>query len=271
MDSETNTAQYIVTDLETREAYVIDSVLDYEPLAGVVSPTTARTLIDFIQHHDLHVTKVIETHVHADHLTAASYIKENLSSKPEIWIGKGVSQVQETFGKKYNTTGFENTGGVFDRLVESNETWTLGKSIQCSVIATPGHTPACVSYLIGDAAFVGDTLFMPDLGTARCDFPGGNASALYKSIHTMYDSWPEDTRIYVGHDYPPPDRSKFDVMTSLEKQKQFNKMIHVGVSLTQFVEWRNTRDRGLKVPRLIHPSLQVRERKKWNESEPYCY
>ncbi|SAM04482.1 hypothetical protein [Absidia glauca] len=258
LEPETNTAQYIVTDLETREAYVIDSVLDYNPLEGVVKPTTARKLVDFIKNLDLNVTKVIETHVHADHLTAAWYIKDHLDSKPEIWIGKQVKQVQETFAKHYNTTDFSSSSPGFDRLVEGNDTWLLGKSVQCSVLATPGHTPACVSYLIGDAAFVGDTLFMPDLGTARCDFPSGSAPALYNSIHSMYSTWPDDTRIYVGHDYPPPERAKFDVMTTLEKQKLYNKMIHVGISMDQFVALRQARDRVLKAPRLIHPSLQER-------------
>ncbi|CAO3597159.1 unnamed protein product [Absidia cylindrospora] len=219
MEGNTDTAQYIVTDLDSKEAYVIDSVLDYDPLDGVVYPETASTLVDFIHQHDLRVTKVIDTHVHADHLTAAWYIKDRLASKPEFWIGRDVTKVQEVFAKRYNLSKDEMhfNGDQFDKLISEGDVWTLGKNIQCSVIATPGHTPACLSYRIGDAAFVGDTLFMPDVGTARCDFPGGSGKDLYQSIQKMYTSWPDDTRIYVGHDYPPPNR-KHEVMTVLENK-----------------------------------------------------
>ncbi|CAO3600981.1 unnamed protein product [Absidia cylindrospora] len=254
MEPATDTAQYIVTDLDSRHAVVIDPVLDYDPLTGVLTPTTAKTLIAFIQRHELHVTHLIDTHVHADHLTASWYIKDALDSKPDIWIGKDVTKVQHEFAQRYNMA-FD--GKRFDRCVEDGDTWTLGK-IPCSVVATPGHTPACVSYRIGDAAFVGDTLFMPDLGTARCDFPGGSAHTLYHSIQNMYTLWPDDTRMYVGHDYPPSDQRKYDVMTSLGHQKQYNKMINKDVTLDDFVARRSARDQVLKPPRLIHPSLQVR-------------
>ncbi|KAI8088867.1 beta-lactamase-like protein [Halteromyces radiatus] len=258
MEGNTDTAQYIVTDLESREAYVIDSVLDYDPLDGVVYPETASALVDFIQQHDLRVTKVIDTHVHADHLSAAWFLKDRLETKPEFWIGKDVTKVQEVFAKRYNVKKEELhiNGDSFDKLISEKDTWVLGKDIQCSVIATPGHTPACLSYRIGDAAFVGDTLFMPDVGTARCDFPGGSATDLYESIQKMYSSWPDDTRIFVGHDYPPENR-KHTVMTLLAKQKQYNKMINDKVTMEEFIQARQARDKVLKAPRFIHPSLQT--------------
>ncbi|ORZ05586.1 beta-lactamase-like protein [Absidia repens] len=257
MDPATDTAQYIVTDLDSQQAVVIDPVLDYDPLAGVVSPTTAKTLVAFIQRHQLHVTHLLDTHVHADHLTASWYIKEALDPKPEIWISKDVTKVQHEFAQRYNiNTKTDFDGKRFDRLIGDGDTWSLGR-LTCLVVATPGHTPACLSYRIGDAAFVGDSLFMPDLGTARCDFPGGSAHTLYHSIQTMYTTWPDDTRIYVGHDYPPLDQRKYDVMTLLGHQKQYNKMIHSKVTLDEFVARRTARDQMLKPPRLIHPSLQT--------------
>ncbi|KAI8383055.1 metallo-beta-lactamase [Blakeslea trispora] len=255
-EPETETAQYIVTDLETREAVIIDPVLNYDPFTASVSPLTAKALVQFIQEHELKVTKIIDTHVHADHLTAAHYLKEQLDSKPEYWIGQDVIQVQHVFGKSYNINQRElnPTGEQFDRLVTDGTQWVLGNNIECTVMATPGHTPACMSYRIGDAAFVGDSLFMPDLGTARCDFPGGSAEQMYNSIQKMYQHWPSDTRIYVGHDYPPYDRS---VMATLEKHQKFNKMIHANVSLDQFVSMRQKRDAQLRPPRFIHPSIQT--------------
>ncbi|SAM08037.1 hypothetical protein [Absidia glauca] len=258
MEGNTDTAQYIVTDLDSREAYVIDSVLDYDPLGGIVYPETASALVDFVNKHDLRVTKVIDTHVHADHLTAAWYIKGRLATDPEFWIGKDVTKVQEVFAKRYNLSKDElHFGGdQFDKLISEGDAWLLGADIQCSVIATPGHTPACLSYRIGDAAFVGDTIFMPDVGTARCDFPGGSVKNLYDSIHKMYNTWPDDTRIYVGHDYPTDGR-KYEVMTFLENQKKHNKMINDTVTPEEFIALRQARDQSLKAPRFIHPSLQT--------------
>ncbi|CAO3640358.1 unnamed protein product [Mucor fragilis] len=257
-DAETETAQYVVTDLETKEAFIVDPVLNYDPFSSTVHPLLAKTLMQFIEKYELNVSKIIDTHVHADHLSAAQYLKAELPSKPEFWMGKDVTQVQQVFGKKYNLTRDElkPTGEQFDKLISEGMQWTLGKNIQCSVLATPGHTPACMSYRIGDAAFVGDTLFMPDIGTARCDFPGGSAETMYHSIHKMYDSWPDDTRIYVGHDYPPADRP-YRVVAALEKHKKFNKMINESVSLEEYKKLRQERDSKLKAPRYIHPSIQT--------------
>ncbi|KAI8074872.1 beta-lactamase-like protein [Gongronella butleri] len=258
LERETETAQYIVADLDSREAYIMDAVLDYDPLGGVVHPKTANAILDFVKEHDLRVTKIIDTHVHADHLTAAMYLKSQLETKPKFYIGKDVTKVQDTFAKKYNLSPEEMhlNDNQFDELVSESSTWTLGKDIQCSIIATPGHTPACLSYRIGDAAFVGDTLFMPDIGTARCDFPGGSASDLYNSIHKMYNTWPDDTRVYVGHDYPPSGRS-YDYMVSLGTHKKVNKMIDESKSLEEYTALRQARDSQLRAPRFIHPSLQT--------------
>ncbi|KAI8881665.1 beta-lactamase [Backusella circina FSU 941] len=257
---ETETAQYVITDLETREAYIVDPVLDYDPFASTVHPTMANSLLRFIEQHELNVTKIIDTHVHADHLTASYYLKSKLPNNPETWIGNRVREVQKVFGFKYNldTNELSHDGNQFDKLISKDNKWILGKNIQCSVISTPGHTPACMSYKIGDAAFVGDTLFMPDIGTARCDFPGGSAEQMYNSVHEMYNQWPEDTRIYVGHDYPPPNGDRtYQVMTTLEVHKKMNKMINENVGLEEYVKMRKERDGKLKAPRFIHPSIQA--------------
>ncbi|KAI8388833.1 beta-lactamase-like protein [Radiomyces spectabilis] len=264
-EPDTETAQYVVTDLETREAYIIDPVLDYDPFGGTVQGMMAEKILKFVQQHQLNVTKIIDTHVHADHLTAAHYLKQKLEMKvsvPEFWMGNKVTAVQDVFTKKYNFKYQElkPAGELFDRLVQEGDTWTLGNNIQCSVLSTPGHTPACSSYRIGDAAFVGDTLFMPDIGTARCDFPGGSTEQMYNSVQKMYKSWPDDTRIYVGHDYPPANSNRqYDVMTTLGAHKRFNKMISESATPESYHKLRSERDAALKAPRLIHPSLQVNE------------
>ncbi|KAG0176284.1 hypothetical protein DFQ28_007711 [Apophysomyces sp. BC1034] len=259
-DKDTETAQYVVTDIETREAYIIDPVLDYDPFSDTVRPEMAKRILDFVKKHNLNVTKIIDTHVHADHLTAAFYLKQQLSTNPEFCIGTDVTKVQMVFGKKYNMSNddLRPTGEQFDHLVKEGDNWKLGQNISCSVISTPGHTPACLSYRIGDAAFVGDTLFMPDIGTARCDFPGGSAEALYKSIHKLYQLWPDDTRIFVGHDYPPENSGRsYEVVASLGNHKKFNKMIREDVSLDQYTKLRKERDSKLRAPRYIHQSLQT--------------
>ncbi|KAJ8655154.1 hypothetical protein O0I10_009189 [Lichtheimia ornata] len=257
-EHETATAQYIVTDIVSKETYIIDPVLDYDPLDAVVQPRTAKLILEHVNRFGLNVTKIIDTHVHADHLTAAIYLKEQLPSNPEFCIGSNVVEVQKTFLERYNLPPTAFTMEHFDRLVKEDDTWTLGDMIHCSVIATPGHTPACMSYRIGDAAFVGDTLFMPDIGTARCDFPGGSAEQMYTSIHKMYKLWPNGTRIYVGHDYPPATSLRTHmVMTLLGVHKKLNKMIDEEKSMDEYVKLRSERDATLRVPRFIHPSLQV--------------
>ncbi|KAI9266085.1 hypothetical protein BY458DRAFT_540380 [Sporodiniella umbellata] len=257
-EKETETAQYVVTDLVTKEAHIIDPVLDYNPFSVKVHTSSADELLRFVEKHELNITKIIETHVHADHLSSASYLKQALKSDPDVYIGNQVTQVQKVFGEVYNLTHEElnPTGEQFDVLTHENMHWTLGQEINCSVISTPGHTPACMSYLIGDAAFVGDTLFMPDVGTARCDFPGGSVESLYESIHKMYNQWPNDTRIYVGHDYPTKDRS-YEWMTLLQDHKETNKMINEKVTLEGFTKMRQERDSKLRAPRYIHPSIQT--------------
>ncbi|KAI7897761.1 beta-lactamase-like protein [Cokeromyces recurvatus] len=257
-DIDTETAQYVVTDLESKEAFIIDPVLNYDPFSCTVSPLLAKSLISFIEKYQLNVTKIIDTHVHADHLSAAFFLKNQLPSKPEFWISGKITEIQEVFNRKYNINQQElkPTGEQFDKLVSEGMEWNLGKNINCSVLSTPGHTPACMSYRIGDAAFVGDTLFMPDIGTARCDFPGGSAVEMYHSIHKMYNNWPDDTRIFVGHDYPPGDRP-YQSVTTLEYHKKFNKMINEKVSLEEYVKMRSERDSKLKAPRYIHPSIQT--------------
>ncbi|ORE22429.1 Metallo-hydrolase/oxidoreductase [Rhizopus microsporus] len=242
LEKETETAQYVVTDFATKEAYIIDPVLDYDPFASKVHTATADNLLKFIESYELNVTKIIETHVHA----------------PEVCIGANVTKVQKVFGERYNL-GLDElspTGEQFDVLTSDGMQWTLGKDIHCSVISTPGHTPACMSYRLGDAAFVGDTLFMPDIGTARCDFPGGSVKDMYESIHKMYSQWPDDTRIYVGHDYPGSHRS-YEFMTLLQQHKKSNKMINENVSLEEYSKMRQERDKSLRAPRYIHPSIQT--------------
>lgn len=257
-EKETETAQYVVTDLVTKEAYIVDPVLDYDPFGARVFTSSANDLLRFIEQYELNVTKIIETHVHADHLSSASYLKQLLPSNPDVYIGDQVTQVQKVFGERYNLTHEElnPTGEQFDVLTNDSMQWTLGQDIHCSVISTPGHTPACMSYRMGDAAFVGDTLFMPDIGTARCDFPGGSVKDMYESVHKMYAQWADDTRIYVGHDYPSKDRS-YQWMTLLQDHKKTNKMIHEQVSLDEFTKMRQARDNVLKAPRYIHPSIQT--------------
>ncbi|KAI9494120.1 metallo-beta-lactamase family protein [Zychaea mexicana] len=258
-EKETETAQYIVTDVESKEAYIIDPVLDYDPFSATVRPTMAKKILEFITKHNLSVTKIIDTHVHADHLTAAHYLKDLLPSKPEFWMGSNVTKVQEVFSQKYNLPGSQlsATGQQFDKLINEGDTWILGENIQCSVLSTPGHTPACMSYRIGDAAFVGDTLFMPDIGTARCDFPGGSAEQMYDSVQKMYKAWPNDTRIYVGHDYPPANSDRSVIVTTLGAHKEANQMVHEGISKNQYIDLRKKRDSQLRAPRFIHPALQV--------------
>ncbi|KAI9280948.1 metallo-beta-lactamase superfamily protein [Umbelopsis sp. AD052] len=257
LDPATDTAQYIVTDEDTRETLLIDPVLDYDPFSGTVKADTAKQLIEFVQKYHLNVTKIIDTHVHADHLSAGNYLHQHLAHKPPFLIGNNVTKVQTVFRDKYNfePRDLPTTGEQFSQLVGDGTEWTLGKDIRCKAIATPGHTPACMSWLIGDALFAGDTLFMPDIGTARCDFPGGSAEQMYKSIHTLYDTLLDDTRVFVGHDYPS--ERPYAFVTFLEAHKRNNKMINEKVGLEHYIKARKRRDDQLKAPRYLHPSLQT--------------
>ncbi len=256
-DEETFTASFVVTDPETRHCAIIDSVLDFDYASGRTDFKSADTIIAYVRKNDLIVDWVLETHVHADHLSAAPYLQEQLGGK--IGIGENITVVQDTFGKVFNEgTEFQRDGSQFDSLFTEGDTFRIG-NLEASVLHTPGHTPACLTYLVGDAAFVGDTLFMPDFGTARADFPGGSANALYHSIQKLF-TLPDETRVFVGHDYKAPGRDVFAWETTIGEEKARNKHVGAGATEEAFVEMRNKRDSELAMPRLIVPSLQINMR-----------
>jgi glyoxylase-like metal-dependent hydrolase (beta-lactamase superfamily II) len=255
-DAPTFTVTYVAADPETGRAAVIDPVLDYDPSSGRTSTDSADKVVDFITAQKLSVDWILETHVHADHLTGAPYIRAKLGG--EIAIGENVKAVQEVFKSVFNLADLATDGGQFDHLFEDGEAFSIG-NIEARVIHTPGHTPACITYLIGDAGFVGDTLFMPDFGSARTDFPGGSAEQLYDSIQKIL-ALPDDTRLFMCHDYKAPGRDVFAWETSVKEQRESN--IHVNDSVTreQFIEMREGRDSQLGMPKLILPSIQVNVR-----------
>lgn len=256
-DTATNTVSYVVKDPEGQACAIIDSVLDFNYSAGSTDTKSADQVIEYIRENDLRAEWILETHVHADHLSAAPYLQEKLGGK--IGIGDQITVVQDTFGKIFNEgTEFQRDGTQFDKLFGEGDSVMIGQ-LRCDVLHTPGHTPACLTYVIGDAAFVGDTLFMPDFGTARCDFPGGSSETLFDSIQKIL-SLPDATRIFVGHDYKAPGRDEFAWETSVAEEKARN--IHIGgdASKAEFVEMRDTRDATLNKPALIIPSLQVNMR-----------
>lgn len=256
-DEPTNTFSYIVQDPDSRACAIIDSVLDFDYAAGHTDVRSADNIIAFIREHDLDVVWILETHVHADHLSAAPYLYEQLGGK--TGIGANIVKVQEIFGKAFNAgSEFARDGSQFDTLFEEGDTFTIGQ-LQGRVLHTPGHTPACLTYVIGDAAFVGDTLFMPDYGTARCDFPGGDARTLYHSIQKVL-ALPEQTRLFLCHDYKAPGRDTFQHETSVAEQVNENVHVHKGISEDEFVKMRTERDATLGMPRLIIPSVQVNMR-----------
>ena len=256
-DEATNTVSYVVSDPQTKVAAVVDSVLDFDQAAGTTDTRSADQVIDFVKKNELKVEWILETHVHADHLSAAPYLQERLGGK--IGIGDQITVVQDTFGKIFNEgTQFQRDGSQFDRLFKEQDRFQVGE-LSAFVLHTPGHTPACMTYVIGDAGFVGDTLFMPDFGTARCDFPGGSAEQLWDSIQKIL-SLPDETRLFMCHDYKAPGRDDYAWETTVYEQKAAN--VHVGGDTDKdaFVEMRETRDAGLGAPRLILPSLQVNMR-----------
>ncbi len=256
-DEPTNTFSYVVQDPDSRACAIIDSVLDFDYAAGRTDVRSADSIIAFIRQHDLDVTWILETHVHADHLSAAPYLHEQLGGK--TGIGANIVKVQEIFGKAFNAgSEFARDGSQFDALFEEGDTFTVGQ-LQGRVLHTPGHTPACLTYVVGDAAFVGDTLFMPDYGTARCDFPGGDARTLYHSIQKVL-ALPEQTRLFLCHDYKAPGRDTFQHETSVAEQVNENVHVHKGISEDEFVKMRTERDATLGMPRLIIPSVQVNMR-----------
>ncbi|GHC10496.1 hypothetical protein GCM10007291_03750 [Gemmobacter nanjingensis] len=256
-DEATNTITYVVQEPEGRACAVIDSVLDFDYPSGRTDTRSADAVIAFIREQDLDLKWVLETHVHADHLSAAPYIQEALGG--QIGIGDRITVVQETFGKIFNEgTRFQRDGSQFDRLFVEGDTFMIGQ-LRGEVLHTPGHTPACLTYVIGDTAFVGDTLFMPDFGTARCDFPGGSAETMYDSVQKIL-SLPDATRIFVGHDYKAPGRDVYAWESTVGAQKALNIHVGAGKSREDFVRMRTTRDATLAMPRLIIPSLQVNMR-----------
>ncbi|MEM7752726.1 MAG: MBL fold metallo-hydrolase [Pseudomonadota bacterium] len=256
-DPATNTVSYVVTDPNGSGAAIIDSVLDFDYASGRTDTTSADRIIEYTQQNGFRIDWILESHVHADHLSAAPYLQERLGGK--IGIGTGITTVQDTFGKVFNEgTAFQRDGSQFDALFKEGDTFQIGQ-MRGDVLHTPGHTPACLTYVIGDAAFVGDTLFMPDFGTARCDFPGGSAEMLYDSVQKIL-ALPDETRIFVGHDYLTKTRDEFAWETTVAEQKAAN--VHIGgnKSREEFVEMREARDATLGMPKLIAPSLQVNMR-----------
>lgn len=252
-DEATHTITYVVWDPATRHAAIIDPVLDYDHRSGRASHRAADTVLGFIADHDLTVHWILETHAHADHLSAAPYLKEKTGAP--VGIGEHITEVQRTFAPVFGLDDVSGDGREFDRLFRDGETFPLG-ALQVEVIHTPGHTPACVSYRIGDAVFVGDTLFMPDYGTARADFPGGDARTLYRSIQKLL-ALPPQTTLYLCHDYKAPGRDHYAWQTTVADEKAGNVHIGGGVDEDSFVAMREARDATLPAPTLLLPSLQV--------------
>jgi glyoxylase-like metal-dependent hydrolase (beta-lactamase superfamily II) len=255
-DEATFTVTYVVADPGSAHAAVIDPVLDYDPASGRTSTPSADAVAAFVADNGLTVDWILETHVHADHLSAAPYLKRKLGGR--IAIGRNVATVQETFKGVFNLDDLATDGSQFDHLFDDGDKFEVG-SIAGSIIGTPGHTPACITYVVGDAAFVGDTLFMPDFGTARTDFPGGDAGMLYDSIQKIL-SLPRDTRLFMCHDYKAPGRDQFAWETSVAEQRAANVHVNGSVSRGEFVAMRERRDAELCMPKLILPSIQVNVR-----------
>ncbi len=256
-DPQTNTISYVVRDPNGHAAAVIDSVLDFDHASGTTQTSSADKIIAYAKDEALDIQWLLESHVHADHLSAAPYIQEKLGGK--IGIGNNITLVQDTFGKVFNEgTEFQRDGSQFDQLFDQGDVFHIGQ-MRVDVLHTPGHTPACLTYVIEDAAFVGDTLFMPDFGTARCDFPGGSSQTLYESIQKIL-ALPDETKIFVGHDYKAPGRDEYIWETTVGEQRRKN--VHIGgnVKAEAFVKLRDERDAKLAMPKLIVPSLQINMR-----------
>ena len=256
-DEATFTVTYVVRDPSSSKVAIVDSVLDFDYASGHTDTRSADAVIDFVREKGFEVEWLLETHVHADHLSAAPYLQQKLGGK--IAIGRNITVVQDTFGKVFNEgTEFQRDGSQFDALFDEGDSFHIGQ-LRGDVLHTPGHTPACLTYVIGDAAFVGDTLFMPDFGTARCDFPGGSAETMWESIQKIL-TLPDATRIFVGHDYKAEGRNDYAWETTVGEQKRLNKHVGDGKGREDFVRMRTERDAQLAMPRLIIPSLQVNMR-----------
>lgn len=254
-DPDTFTVTYVVADPVLKRAAIIDSVLDYDPKSGRTSHTNAHLVVAYIQQNGLTVDWLLETHAHADHLSAAPYLKQKLGG--EIAIGRHICDVQKVFKGVFNAKDMNTEGAEFDRLFDDGELFKIG-AIDVRVMHTPGHTPACLTYVMGQDVFVGDTLFMPDYGTARCDFPGGDAATLYRSIQKVL-ALPPETRLHLCHDYPPASRGPA-WETTVGEQRASNIHVHEGVSEAAFVALRTARDKTLSMPVLILPAVQVNVR-----------
>ncbi|EPL9569725.1 MBL fold metallo-hydrolase [Providencia rettgeri] len=252
-DEESHTVTYLVSDPATKQAAVIDPVLDYDHASGTVSTTSADAVLKSASEQKLAIVWILETHAHADHLSAAVHLQKLTGAK--IAIGEHIKDVQKIFAEKFNQTHISTQGIEFDKLLTEGEEIMLGH-IPIKVIHTPGHTPACVSYHIENAVFVGDTLFMPDYGTARADFPGGDAKTLYQSIQKLF-ALPKETTLYMCHDYKAPGRDSYAWETTVAEARASNIHVHDGVTEAQFVAMREQRDAGLAAPKLLLPSIQV--------------
>lgn len=256
-DVKTNAACYILKDPKSNACAVVDSILDFDMASGTTHTAHADMLINEIKKNSWNLEWIIETHVHADHLSAAPYLSQKIGGK--IAIGSNINAVQKVFGKIFNAgTEFQMDGSQFDRLFEDEDSFNVGQ-MEVEVMHTPGHTPACVTYVVGDSAFIGDTLFMPDFGTARADFPGGSATNLYRSIQRIL-SLPDDTRLFLCHDYKAPGRDEFCWETTVAEEKLNNIHVGGGKSEEEFVSFRTARDEQLTMPKLIIPSIQVNMR-----------
>lgn len=253
-DSTTNTVSYAVADPRTRECAIIDPVLDFDPKAGRTATRSAGKIVEFVRRHGLKTRWILETHVHADHMSAAQHLKQTLGGA--VCIGAHVQDVQRTFGRIFNLEAdLVPDCSQFDRVFDDGETFAIGDT-SARVMHTPGHTPACVTYVIGDAAFVGDTLFMPDYGTARTDFPGGDARTLYRSIQKIL-ALPPETRLFMCHDYGAPGREEFAWESTVEQERRANIHIRTGIDEETFVRMRTRKDETLEMPALLLPSVQV--------------
>lgn len=252
-DEPTFTVTYLVGDPATRQAAVIDPVLDYDPASGQISTRTVDALLGAARDGGWTITHVLETHAHADHLSAAPQIKAATGAK--VAIGQHIDGVQAIFADLFNAPDVSRSGAEFDLLLADGERFKVG-DLEFEVLHTPGHTPACISYKVGDAVFVGDTMFMPDYGTARVDFPGGDAASLYRSIRRIL-ALPDETRLFMCHDYKAPGRDSYAWETTVAAQRAANVHIHDGIDEAQFVAMRTARDKGLAMPRLLLPAVQV--------------
>ncbi len=252
-DDATNSVSYLVGDRDGGDAAIIDAVLDFDPVSGAIDHRSADAMLQAAETAGFKIGWLLETHAHADHLSAADYLRSQTGAVAAV--GAGICAVQEEFGPRFGADDIQPDGGDFDRLLRDGERLPLG-GLEIEVIATPGHTPACVSYHVGDAVFVGDTMFMPDYGTARCDFPGGDARTLYRSMHRIL-SLPRKTRLFMCHDYKAAGRDAFAWETSVGEQIDRNVHIGGGVGEDDYVAMREARDATLKLPKLLYPAIQV--------------